>query len=144
LNNVDVSYVKENSALRNNLDNVDVNCVKENSAIISRNHIGKTKNLMSLKKEDDSFVGKTPNDLEFLRQKALDLTHSEETQLKKIDVNRNHINIYEKFSSEGFYLIATFVSARRAGKFLDINGSSITKYMNSGEIYKYRYKFSSK
>jgi hypothetical protein len=52
--------------------------------------------------------------------------------------------IYEKFSSKGFNLIGSFVSARRAGKLLGISGSTVIKYMNSGEIYKDRYKFSSK
>lgn len=129
---------------KNHLDNVDVNYVKENSALISRNHIEETKNLMSLKKENNSFVGKTPSDLELIRPKVLDIKHSENTKLKMNAVSGNYVNIYEKFSSEGFFLIGTFVSIRRAGKFLDINSSSIQKYMNSGEIYKYRYKFSSK
>ena len=56
----------------------------------------------------------------------------------------NPVNIYEKVSSEGFKLIGCFVSARRAAKFLDISGSTVIKYMNSGEIFKNRYKFSSK
>jgi len=53
------------------------------------------------------------------------------------------VNIYEKCSFEGFKIIGSFVSIRRAGKFLDINSSTIKKYMNSGEIFKERYKFSS-
>jgi DNA invertase Pin-like site-specific DNA recombinase len=56
----------------------------------------------------------------------------------------NPVNIYEKFSSEGFKLIGCFVSARRAAKFLGISGSTVIKYKNSGEIFKNRYKFSSK
>jgi hypothetical protein len=56
----------------------------------------------------------------------------------------NPIYIYEKCSSEGFKLIGSFVSARRAGKFLEISGSTIIRYRNSGEIYKDRYKFSAK
>jgi hypothetical protein len=56
----------------------------------------------------------------------------------------NPVNIYEKFSSEGFELIGSFVSARRAGKFLSISGSTIIKYMKSGAVFKDRYKFSSK
>jgi len=39
------------------------------------------------------------------------------------------VNIYEKCSSEGFKLIGSFVSARRASKFLDISGSTVVKYM---------------
>jgi hypothetical protein len=56
----------------------------------------------------------------------------------------NPVNIYEKCSAEGFKLIGSFVSARRAGLFLGISGSTITKYVQSGQIYKERYKFSSK
>jgi hypothetical protein len=54
------------------------------------------------------------------------------------------VNIYEKCYSEGFKLIGSFVSARRAAKFLDISGSTVIRYKNSGEIFKDRYKFSSK
>jgi hypothetical protein len=79
-----------------------------------------------------------------MRQKALGRIHSEETKLKMSAVRGNPVNIYEKCSSEGFKLIASFVSARRAGKFLDISGSTVIRYMNSGEIFKERYKFSSK
>ena len=53
----------------------------------------------------------------------------------------NPVNIYEKYSSEGFKLIGSFVSARRAGKFLGISGTTIMSYMKSGMIFKERYKF---
>lgn len=56
----------------------------------------------------------------------------------------NPVNIYEKCSSEGFKLIGSFVSARRAAKFLDMSGSTVIRYMQSGGVYKDRYKFSSK
>jgi hypothetical protein len=59
----------------------------------------------------------------------------------------NTVYIYEKCSSEGFELIGTFVSSRRAGIFLGadkMSGSTIVKYMKSGGIFKDRYKFSSK
>jgi hypothetical protein len=56
----------------------------------------------------------------------------------------NPVNIYEKCSADGFKLIGSFVSARRAGLFLGISGSTITKYVQSGQIYKERYKLSSK
>jgi hypothetical protein len=59
-------------------------------------------------------------------------------------IRDNTVNIYEKCSSEGFKLIGSFVSAIRAGKFLDISGSTVIRYMNYGEIFKERYKFSSK
>jgi hypothetical protein len=54
------------------------------------------------------------------------------------------VNIYEKFDSSGFKLIGSFVSARRAGKFLGVSGSTIIRYVQSGQIYNERYKFSSK
>lgn len=79
-----------------------------------------------------------------MKQKALGRLHSEETKLKMSMAKGNPVNIYEKCSSEGFKLIGSFVSARRAGKFLEISGSTIIRYMNSGEIFKDRYKFSSK
>lgn len=43
-----------------------------------------------------------------------------------------------------FKIIGNFVSDRRASIFLDINSSTVIKYMNLGEIIKERYKFSSK
>lgn len=54
------------------------------------------------------------------------------------------VNVYEKVDSSGFKLIGSFVSARRAGKFIGISGSTVTRYMQSGQIYNERYKFSSK
>jgi hypothetical protein len=56
----------------------------------------------------------------------------------------NPVKVYEKCTSEGFKLIGSFVSIRRAGLFLGMSGSTIIKYINSGAIYKDRYKFSSK
>jgi hypothetical protein len=79
-----------------------------------------------------------------MRQKALNRKQSENINLKMSAIRWNPVNIYEKVSSEGFKLIGCFVSARRAAKFLDISGSTVIKYMNSGEIFKNRYKFSSK
>jgi hypothetical protein len=58
--------------------------------------------------------------------------------------SQSPVNIYEKCSAEGFKLIGSFVSARRAGQFLGISGSTIIKYRNSGAIFKDRYKFSRK
>jgi hypothetical protein len=70
--------------------------------------------------------------------------HTEETKKLMSAISGNSVNIYEKFSSKGFKLIGSFVSARRAGKFLGISGTTVIKYRNSGEIFKDRYKFSSK
>ena len=81
---------------------------------------------------------------ELMRQKALGRKHSEETKLLMSSKRGNPLNIYENCSSEGFKLIGSFVSARRAGKFLGISGSTILRYMKSGMVFKDRYKFSSK
>ena len=98
-------------------------------------------------KEHNPFFGKliTKYSIELMRQKALGRKHSEDTKLKMSSCKRKICWIYMKnVSSEGFNLIGSFVSARRAGKFLNISGSTIIRYMNSGEIFKDRYKFSSK
>jgi len=122
--------------------------VNEKSALFGRHHTDETKNLMSLRKinENNPFFGKTHNEdsIELMRQKALGRKYSEDTKLKMSAISGKPVYIYEKFSSEGFNLIGSFVSARRAGKFLGISGSTVIKYMNSGEIFKDRYKFSSK
>jgi group I intron endonuclease len=81
---------------------------------------------------------------ELMRQKALGRKYSEEMKLLMSSKRGNLVNIYEKCTSEGFKLIGSFVSARRAGKFLGISGSTIIRYMESGTIFKDRYKFSSK
>lgn len=121
---------------------------KEKSALFGRIHTEETRKLMSLKeaKNNNPLFGKThsKDTIELMRQKALGRIHSEEIKLKMSAVRGNPVNIYEKCSSEGFKLIGSFVSARRAGKFWDISGSTVIRYMNSGEIFKERYKFSSK
>ena len=81
---------------------------------------------------------------ELMRQKALGRKYSEETKLLMSSKRGNPVNIYEKCTGEGFKRIGSFVSARRAGKFLDISGSTIIKYMKSGAVFNERYKFSSK
>lgn len=120
---------------------------KEKSALFGRTHTEETRKLMSLKKakNNNPLFGKThsKDTIELIRQKALGIIHSEETKLKMSAVRGNPVNIHEKCSSasEGFKLIGSFVSARRAGKFLDISGSTVIRYMNSGDIFKERYKF---
>jgi len=103
---------------------------------------------MSLKKagKNNPLYGKIHSEetKDLMRQKALGRKQSEETKLIMSEKRGNPVNIYEKCSSEGFKLIGNFVSARRAAKFLDMSGSTVIKYMNSGAIYKNRYKFSSK
>jgi group I intron endonuclease len=122
--------------------------IKEKSALFGRTHTEETKKLMSLKKAKDNnpMYGKVHNidTIKLMRQKALGRIHSEETKLKMSVICGNPVIIYEKCSSEGLKVIGSFVSARSASKFLDISSSTIIKYMNSGEIFKNRYKFSSK
>ena len=121
---------------------------KEKSKLIGKLHTEETKALMSLKKskENNPLFGTVHSNKtrELIRQKALGRKHSEATLLKMIMAKGCFVYIYEKFDSEGFKLIGSFVSIRRAGKFLGISGSTVKKYINSGEIFKKRYKFSSK
>jgi group I intron endonuclease len=105
-----------------------------------------TKKLMSLKRtgELNPLYGKahTKQTKELIRQKALNRKVSEETKLLMSAKHGNPVNIYEKCLPEGFKLIGSFVSARRAGIFLGISGSTVVKYLKSGAIFKDRYKFS--
>ena len=122
--------------------------VQEKSTLIGNLQTEPTIKLMNLKKlkESKPLIGKPSNtkSKELMKQKASNSKQSENTKLKLSVINGNHINIYEKFSSKGFKLIGSFVSARRASKILGISGSTVIKYKNSGEIFKNRYKFSSK
>lgn len=108
--------------------------VNEKSALFGRLHNEETKVLMSLKKAgvNNPLFGKTHSEdtKHLMREKALGRKHSCETKLKMSSVSGNMVNIYEKCSSEGFKLIGTFVSARRAAKFLDMSGTTVIKYMN--------------
>lgn len=56
----------------------------------------------------------------------------------------NPVNIYEKNSPREFSLIGSFVSVRKAAKFLDISAGTVTRYMQSGKLYKDKYKFSTR
>jgi len=109
-----------------------------------------TKKLMGLKRsgELNPMYGKSHSEETkyIIRQKALGRKPSEESKLlmSTVSARANPVNIYEKCSSEEFKLIGSFVSARRAAKFLEISGSTVVKYMKSGAIFKDRYKFSSR
>ena len=120
----------------------------DKSALFGRFHTEETKKIMSLSKagENNPLYGKTHNEdtKELMRQRALNRKHSCETKDKMSKTHGNPVNIYEKSSSKGFELIGSFVSARRAAKFLGISGSTVIRYMQSGAIFKDRYKFSSK
>jgi group I intron endonuclease len=122
--------------------------VKEKSSLFGSFHTEETKELMSLKKKgiNNPLFGKTHSEKtkSLMKQKALGRKHSDDTKLKISSLHGNPINIYEKCSSEGFKLIGSFVSIRKAAKFLGISSSTIIRYKNSGEIFKDRYKFSSK
>jgi group I intron endonuclease len=119
--------------------------VKEKSALYGSRASEETKALMSLKKykSNNPLFGKIHSEesKELMRQKALGRKHSEETLLK-ISVSRGYpVQIYEKCNSEGFQLIGSFVSTRKAANFLGISASTVRQYINSGEIFKDRYKF---
>lgn len=91
-------------------------------------------------------INRSDETKDLIREKALGRKHSEDTKLKMSmsSPRGNPLNVYEKCDSSGFKLIGSFVSARRAAVFLDLSKSTVIKYMNSGTIYKDRYKFSSK
>lgn len=122
--------------------------IKTKSALFGRRHTEETKKLMSLKKagENNPLYAKTQSEetKKLMKQKALGRKHSYDTKIKMSTKRGNPVNIYEKCSSDGFKLIGSFVSARRAAKFLEISGSTVIRYMNSGAIFKDRYKLSSK
>ena len=62
-----------------------------------------------------------------IRQKALGRIDSEGSKLKMSRISSIPVNIYVKCSFEGFKIIGSFVSIRRAGKFSDISSSSTIK-----------------
>lgn len=119
-----------------------------NSPLFGRTHTEQTKELMSSmrKAQDNYFYGKTHTDesKELIRQKATGRKHLPSTLEKMSKIKGNPVNIYEKCDSEGFKFIGNFISARKAAIFLGISGSTIIKYMHSGEVFKDRYKFSGK
>ena len=121
---------------------------KEKSALYGNTHTEETKKLMSLKKtkENNPLFNKnhTEETKELMKQKALGRKHSEETILKMSASRGYSVYIYEKWDSEDFNLIGSFVSIRRAAKFLEISSNTIRLYINSGKIFKNRYKFVSK
>lgn len=124
------------------------NYINKQSTLIGRTHTEETKILMALKKskENNPMFGKTHNieTKDLMKQKALGRKHSSETLLKMSATKGYPVYIYEKCDIEGFKLIGSFVSIRRAAKFLDISSTSIRLYINSGKIFKDKYKFSSK
>lgn len=118
---------------------------KEKSPLYGTIASENTKNLMSLKKsgENNPLFGKTHSEetKELMREKALGRKHSEETLLKMSSHRGYSVYIHEKCDIEGFKLIGSFVSIRRAAKFLDISSNTIRLYINSNKIFKDRYKF---
>lgn len=117
--------------------------VNEKSALFGRNHTEETKALMSLTRSKINNLGKihTEETKELMRQKALGRKHSEETLLKMSSVRGNSVDILEKCDLEGFKLIGSFVSIRKAANFLEISPNTVKLYINSGQIFKNRYKF---
>ena len=116
------------------------------SALFGRTHSEDTIAKMSLNRagEKNPFYDKFHNEksIEVMKEKALNRKHTYETKDKMSKLHGNPVNIYEKCSSEDFKLIGSFLSARRAAKLLDMSGSTVIRYMNSGQVFKDRYKFS--
>jgi hypothetical protein len=77
-----------------------------------------------------------------MKQKALGRKHSEATLFKISANNGQPIYIFEKCDSDGFKLIDSFVSIRKAAVFLGISKNTIQQYKNSGEVFKNKSKFS--
>lgn len=121
--------------------------VGEKSYWFGKKFSDETKALMSSKKvrENNPMHGKTHSEetKELMRQKALGRNHSEDTKLAMSSKRGSLVNIFEKCDTEGFKLIGSFVSARRAGKFLGISGSTVVRYLDTGQIFKDKYKFCS-
>lgn len=121
--------------------------LRDNSPFFGKDLSEKTKDLMNLKKGgvNNSFFGKiqSAKAKELRRQKALGIKHSAETFLQMSLAKGSSVNIYEKCDKEGFKLIGCFISIRKAANFLGVSTSTVTRYKNSGEIFKERYRFSS-
>jgi len=122
--------------------------IGDKSALFGRFHTEETKKIMSLSKagENNPLYGKIHSEYskKLMSQRALNRKHTREIKDKMSKTHGNPVTIYEKCSSKGFEVIGSFVSARRAAKFLGISGSTVIKYMQSKAIFKDRYKFSSK
>jgi len=67
--------------------------------------------------------------------------YTKENLLKISTIRGYSVNICEKCDTEGFKLIGSFVSIKRAAKFLGISTNTLKLYINSGKIFKDRYKF---
>jgi len=119
--------------------------VGEKSGMFGRVHSKETKELMSIKKAGDNnpLYGKTHSDKtkELLRLKKLGRVHSEATKKLISKARGNPVNIYEKDSEGKFVLVGAFVSTRKAAEFLGISKGSVTRYLQSGKLFNYRYKF---
>jgi group I intron endonuclease len=121
--------------------------VGKNSALFGRVHSEETKALMSIKKlsagDKNHNFGRTLSEetKELIRLRAQGRIHSEETKALMSQKHGDPINIYEKVSGE-FSLIGSFVSRRKAAQFLEISAGTVTRYMQSGKLFKDKYKFS--
>ena len=56
-------------------------------------------------------------------------------------IRGSSVYIYEKSDSEVFQFIGSFVSIRKAAKFLGISDKTVRTYVKSGKIFKDKYKF---
>jgi group I intron endonuclease len=117
--------------------------INEKSSLFGRTHSEETKALMAFTRSKINNLGKihTEETKELMRQKALGRKHSEETLLKMSVTRGYSVDIFEKCDLEGFKLIGSFISIRRAAKFLEISPNTVKLYINSGEIFKNRYRF---
>jgi group I intron endonuclease len=138
--------------------------IGENSPNFGRTHSEKAKQLAPSSEEGGESIKKRGNKNPLfekshsdetkllMRTAALGRVHSEETKLLISSKLGNPINLYElqpspPSSEEGakeFSLIGRFVSTRKAAAFLGISKSTVIRYVQSGQLFKEKYKFSTR
>jgi hypothetical protein len=79
-----------------------------------------------------------------MKTATLGRIHSEETKLLISSKLGNPINLYELQPNKEFSFIVRFVSSRKAAAFLGISKSTIIRYMQSGQLFKEKYKFTTR
>lgn len=80
--------------------------------------------------------------IELMRAKTINRKASTETKEKKISKLRGKpVKVYELSTNSNFELLGSFDSARKAAISLGISASTVMKYLKSGGIFFYRYKF---
>lgn len=79
-----------------------------------------------------------------MRNAALGRIHSAKTKMEISSKLGNSINLFEKQFNNELVLISSFSSYRKAAVFLGISKSTVRKYVESGLLFKNKYKFTLK